>query len=89
MHMCTDDTVTASAWATLHNKLLKDFYQKRTETSLHKKISKEKSSLCRDGAQCINALADKVHKQEVHACTHTDTCMHSITWPHYSTTIPA
>ena len=35
--------------------------QKRTETSLHKKISKKKSSWCRDG--WMNALADKVHKQ--------------------------
>ena len=32
-------------------------------------------------AQCMNALADEVQKQEV-------PCTHSITWPHYSTTIP-
>ena len=31
------------------------------------KISKKKSSLCIGMAQCMNALADKVHKQEVHA----------------------
>ena len=31
----------------------------------------------------MNALADKVHKQEM---PHSDT--HSITWAHYSTTIP-
>ena len=31
----------------------------------------------------MNALADKVHKQGM---PHSDT--HSITWPHYSTTIP-
>ena len=35
-------------------------------------------------AQCMNALADKVHKQEL-PCMHTD--MHFITWPDYSTTI--
>ena len=35
--------------------------------------------------QCMNALADKVQKQEVY---HAHSDMHSITWPHYSTTIP-
>ena len=42
--------------------------QKRTETSLHKKISKKKS---RDAS--MNALADQVHKQEV-SCMHTVIC---------------
>ena len=41
---------TASAWAALCNKLLKDFYQKRTKTSLHKKIYKKKSTPCKDGS---------------------------------------
>ena len=42
--------------------------QKRTETSLSKKISKR--NLTEVGmVQCMNALADKVHKQDVHACT--------------------
>ena len=36
--------------------------------------------------QCMNAPTDKVHKQEV---PHTHSDMHSITWPHYSTTIPS
>ena len=35
-------------------------------------------------AQCMNALADKVHNKKCHA--HRG--MHSIPWPHYSTTIP-
>ena len=47
---CTDDASTAITWAALRNKLLKYFYQKRTETSLHKKISKKISSPCRDGS---------------------------------------
>ena len=34
---------------------------------LHKNISKKKSSWCRM-TQCMNALADRVHKQEV-PCT--------------------
>ena len=46
---------------------------------IHKK--KKKSSQCRDGS--MNALSNKVHyKQEV---PHSD--VHSITWPHQSTTI--
>ena len=35
-------------------------------TSLHKKISKKKSSSCRDGS--MNALVDKVQKQDM-PCT--------------------
>ena len=59
-HTCTDDTSTAIMWAALCNKLLKDFYQKRTETSLHKKRNLAHVGM----AQCMNALVDKVHKQE-------------------------
>ena len=51
------------------------------ERSLHKKISKKKSSWYRDGS--MNALADEVHKQGM---LHSD--MHSITQPQYSITIP-
>ena len=36
-------------------------YQKRTETSIHKRIYKKKSSWCRD--ESVNALGDKAHKQ--------------------------
>ena len=49
--------------------------------SLHENISKKKSSWCRD--RSLNALADKVYTQTRSA--HSD--MHSITWPHYSTTM--
>ena len=60
--------------------------QRKTETSLHKKDSKKKkSSCCRDGS--MNAMADKVHKQEVPCTVHSDD-VQSISWPHYSTTIP-
>ena len=52
-----------------------------TDTSLHKKISKKKSSWCRD--EPVNALAEKAHKQGM---PHSDA--HSIACPHYSTTIP-
>ena len=72
--------ISRSVWAGL--MMCCNFYvhvcQKRTETSLHKKISKNQ---CRDGS--MNALADEVHKQGM---PHSD--MHSKTWPHYSTTIP-
>ena len=52
-------------------------------TSLHKKISKKKSNPCRDGSmhECTGWQSTKTR----HAM-HSD--MHSITWPHYSTTIP-
>ena len=36
---CEDDATTACAWVTLRNKL-KEIYQKRTETNLHKKFLK-------------------------------------------------
>ena len=49
MHTCADDASTAITWAVLRSKLLKDYYQKRTETSLCK-VSKKKSSPCRDGS---------------------------------------
>ena len=63
--------------------LEQEFINERTETSLYKKIPKRYLADVHVGmAQCMNALADKVHKQEV-SCT-----QHSITWPHYSTTIP-
>ena len=51
------------AWSALDSKFFKIFI---SETSPHKKISKKKSSPCRDGS--MHALADKVHKQEV-PCT--------------------
>ena len=53
--------------------------------SLHKKISKKKSTPCRDGSmhECMHWLT-KYKNKMYHA--HSD--MHSITWPHYSTTIP-
>ena len=62
MHItCADDSSTAITWAAPRNKM--------SETSLHKKISKKKSSPCIVGmVQCMNALADEVHKQEV-PCT--------------------
>ena len=64
VHMCEDDASTTCAWTILR---FKDSYQKRTETSLCKKISKR--NLADVGmAQCMNTLADKVHKQEV-PCT--------------------
>ena len=66
VHMCKDDASTACTWEACHNKL-KEIYQKRTETSLHKKSSKR--NLADVGmAQYINALANKIHKQEV-PCT--------------------
>ena len=67
VHMCEDDASTASMWAALCNKLLLDFYQKRTETSLHKKFLKRNLAIV-GMAQCMNALADKVYQQEV-PCT--------------------
>ena len=64
--MCENDTLTACAWVAPHNKL-KEIYLKRTETSLHKKISKR--NLADVGmAQCINALADK--KYHAHSDMH-------------------
>ena len=45
MQTCTDDASIVIMWAAPHNKMLKDYHQKRTETNLHKKISKKKSSL--------------------------------------------
>ena len=42
----------------------KDYYQKRTETTLHKRFLK--GNLAHVGmVQCMNALADKVQKQDV------------------------
>ena len=80
MHTCADDASTTSVWAAPRNKIVKRFLSKRTETSLHKRFLKR--NLAHIGmAQCMNALAEK---QEVRA--HSD--MHSITWPHYSITIP-
>ena len=47
MHTCADDaSSTTRVWVVLCNKLLKDYYPKRAETSLHMK----KSSPCRDGS---------------------------------------
>ena len=53
-------------------------------TSLHKKISKKKSTPCSDGSvyECTGWQSTKT-RSAMHA--HSD--MHSITWPHYSTTI--
>ena len=45
--------------------------------SLHKKISKKKSSWCRD--ESMNTLADKAQKQGM---PHSVCDMHSITRPH-------
>ena len=54
-------------------------------TSLHKKISKKKSSPCRDGSmhECTGWQSTKTRR-----AMHVHNNMHSITWPHYSTTIP-
>ena len=41
MHTCAQMTAP-------HYKLLKDYYQKRTETSLHEKIPIKKSTPCSD-----------------------------------------
>ena len=65
VHTCEDDTLTASAWAAHVTNFKKNVYQNRTETSLHKKILADVGM-----AQCINALANKVHKQEMNMpCT--------------------
>ena len=56
-------------------QLVKDFYQKRTETNLHKKISKKKSTPCRDGSmhECMHWLTKYKNK----TC-HAHSTMHSI-----------
>ena len=69
-------------------KFLKDFCQKRFETSLLKKTSKRNQADV--GMTQWMHLADKVHRQEVpHSTWYT--CTPSITWPCilYSTTIPS
>ena len=66
-HTCADDASTAIMWVTQCNKLLRDFYQKRTETSHHKRFL-ERNLVHVGMAQCMNALADKVQKQGV-PCT--------------------
>ena len=65
--MCADDTSTAITWAVPRNKLLKDFIKKEQKQVFIKRF--QKGNLADVGiAQCMNALADKVQKQEV-PCT--------------------
>ena len=68
-------------WVALRNKLLKDFYQKRTETSLHKKFLKRNLAhvgmaqcmngccyLCRDGNVAMLWSAHHGQSVQVYAC---------------------
>ena len=65
-YMCEYDTSTASVWAAPYNKSI---LSKRTETSLHERFLK--INLADVGmSQCMNALADKVHK--------TSSTMHTV-----------
>ena len=75
MHTCADDASTASAWAAPRIKRPHKRFLKRNPPHVGM-------------VQFMNALADKVHKQKVHAQINAN--MHSITRPcaHYSTTIP-
>ena len=67
MHMCMDDSSTAIMWVAPHNKLLKISIKKEQKHVSIKKFLK-RDLLDVGLAQCMNALADKVHKQEV-PCT--------------------
>ena len=66
-HVHKDDTSTAIRRQHCVTKLLKDYYQKENKQVSIKRF--QKRNLADVGiSQCMNALADKVHKQEV-PCT--------------------
>ena len=62
-----DDSSSAIMWVAPHNKLLKISIKKEQKHVSIKKFLK-RDLLDVGLAQCMNALADKVHKQEV-PCT--------------------
>ena len=64
VHMCEDNASTASVWAACVTKLLR--FLSKNNVSMNRSL---KENLADVGmAQCMNALADKAHKQEV-PCT--------------------
>ena len=71
----------ASAYAHTHSRIIYQDKELYLQVSIKRFL---KINLAHVGmAQCMNALADKYKNKKCHA--HSD--IHSITWPHYSTTI--
>ena len=66
MHTCADDSSTAITWAAPRNKMFLLIKKEQKQVSIKRFL---KRNLAHVGmVQCMNALADKVHKQEM-PCT--------------------